>query len=129
MVTISYRPWSELVVHEIIENTPEELYSFVVRQTMAMGGAGIIPSINWAGGVAFAVGPMPDNDDLVRDKLKGIVHYGLVQYAMVPEHRDEVRVSVGGVNHVVRLQNNDKKPIFVELAEFLKSAENKKAPK
>ncbi len=42
MVTITYRPWNELVIHEIIENSPEELYSFVIRQTMAMGGAGNI---------------------------------------------------------------------------------------
>jgi len=125
VVTITYRPWSELVIHEIIENTPDELFSFVVRQTMAMGGAGIIPSINWASGVAFAVGPMPDNDDLVKDKLKGIVHYGLVQFAIVPEHRDEVRVTVGGAAHVVRLQKNDKNPIFVELARFLKSGDYK----
>lgn len=120
VVTITYRPWNELIIHEIIENTPEELYSFVVRQTMAMGGAGIIPSINWAGGVAFAVGPMPDNDDLVKDKLKGVVHYGLVQYALVPEHKDEVRVNVGGVTHSVRLQKNEKNPIFIELASYLK---------
>lgn len=125
MVTISYRPWNELVIHEIIENTPEELYSFVVRQTMAMGGAGIIPSINWTGGVAFAVGPMQDNDDIVKDKLKGIVHYALVQYALVPEHKDEVRVSVGGVAHVVRLQKNDKNPIFLELASYLRNGQYK----
>ena len=113
------------MIHEIIENTPEELYSFVVRQTMAMGGAGIIPSINWAGGVAFAVGPMQDNDDIVKDKLKGIVHYGLVQYALVPEHKDEARVNVSGVAHTVRLQKNDKNPIFVELASYLKNGEYK----
>lgn len=125
VVTITYRPWSELVIHEIIENSPDELYSFVVRQTLAMGGAGIIPSINWAEGVAFAVGPMPDNDELVKDKLKGIVHYGLVQFAQVPDYRDEARVFVGGVAHVVRLQKNDKNPIFVELARYLKSGQYK----
>ena len=49
----------------------------------------------------------------------------MVQYALVPEHRDEVRVNVGGVAHVVRLQTNDKNPIFVELASYLKSGEYK----
>lgn len=126
MVTITYRPWTELVIHEILENTPEELYTFVVRQTMALGGAGIIPSINWVDGVAFAIAPMQDNDDVVKDKLKGIVHYGLVQYALVPEHREEARVNIGGVLHSVRLHKNEKNPIFVELAKYLKNGEYKK---
>lgn len=120
LVKITYRPWQELVVHEILEYEPQELFSIIVKQGLATGAVGITPSMNWADGVVFTFAPFPDTEDVIRDKLKGIVHYAVVQFAALPDYRSEVTVNLAGTQHSVRLQKVEVNPIFSEIAKFLK---------
>ncbi|MCJ7767289.1 hypothetical protein MUP79_02725, partial [Candidatus Bathyarchaeota archaeon] len=48
----------------------------------------------WAEGVVFVRTAMPPTDDVVRDQLKGVIHYSSVEYAKMPKHR-KVIVSEG----------------------------------
>lgn len=120
MVKITLRPWEEVVIHEVIEYEAQELFALVVRQALASGGAGLTPSINWADGVAFAFSPFSDTEEIIREKLKGTVHWAVVQFARVPEYRSEVGVKVGSTDHRIRLQRAEANPIFLEVARALK---------
>ena len=129
MVRLTYRPWNQIVIHEIIENEPDELFTTTLLQAIAQGGAGFIPSINWVDGIAFVLGLFPDTEDVVRDKMKGIVHFGSVQFARFPEYKSEISVPMKGNSYLVRLVNNEKNPVFVELSRFLKDSNFKKTKK
>jgi hypothetical protein len=125
MTKFTYKPWSEVVIHEIIESKPEDLFSSIVRQTIASSGVGITPSVNWVDGIAFVESQFADSDEVVREKLNGVVHYSSVEFARVPEYRSEVQVNVGGGLYPIRLQKVDTNPIFVELARYLKERTSK----
>lgn len=120
MARFTYKPWNEIVIHEIIESKPEDLFSSVIRQTIASSGVGVTPSINWVDGIAFIESPFADSDQVIKEKLNGVIHYSSVEFARVPEYRSEIQVNVGGGPHPIRLQKVDTNPIFVELARYLK---------
>lgn len=126
MVKLTFLPWSEIVIHEIIEEKAEDLFKAIVKQALSSGAVGITPTINWADGVVFLIGVFPDTDDIVRDKLKGILHYAYVQYAKFPDYKPEVQVGVGGTHHPIRLQKVESNPTLVELSSYLKAEPFKK---
>jgi hypothetical protein len=119
MAKFTYKPWNEVVIHEIIESKPEDLFASIVRQTIASSGVGITPSVNWVDGIAFVESQFADSDEVVREKLNGVVHYSSLEFARVPEYRSEIQVNVGGGLYPIRLQKVDTNPIFVELARYL----------
>lgn len=120
MVEFLYKPWSSVVIHEIIEYTPDELLTNLVRQNLASGATGNIPVANWANGIVFLIYPFPPNDEVTRDNLRGIIHYSAVQFASFPQYRQEVNVTIGTNQFPVRLQKSETNPIFVQLAEFIR---------
>jgi hypothetical protein len=85
MVKFTYKPWSEIVIHEIIERKPEDLFASIIRQAVATSGAGTILSVNWVEGVVFLESPFTENEDVVKEKLAGIVHYSSVEFARFAE--------------------------------------------
>ena len=120
MVEFVYKPWASVIIHEIIEYTPDELFTNLVRQNLASRAMGNIPVANWANGIAFLIYPFLPNDEVTRDQLKGIVHYSAVQFASFPQYRQEVNVTIGTSQYPVRLQRNETNPIFVQLTEFIR---------
>ncbi len=121
MVKFSYKPWREVVIHEIIEWKPDDLFALIAREMLESGVVGMIPSTNWAEGVVFEISQFSETEDIVRDKLNGIVHYSSVEFARFPEYKPEVQVEVAGTFYRVRLNRADMNPVFVELATFLKA--------
>jgi len=109
-----------MVIHEILEYSIEDLCANKVLQILQSGAAGIIPSLGWASGVAFTAVPFPDSDDIVREKLKGIIHYSAVEYALLPEYRTELQAKVGDSTYPVKIIKVDQNPLFVELGRFLR---------
>lgn len=118
MAKITYMPWNEIVVHEVLEYEPKVFLENTISGVLAQGGAGNVPTISWAKGIAFAVAGFPDTQDVVREKLKGVVHYNVVSFARMP-YRSEVNVEVRGNTYQVRLRNTEVNPIFRDLANFL----------
>lgn len=127
MTKITYRPFSEIIVHEIIENKPDELFGGIMRQNLATGNAGFIPSVSWIDGVAFSIGVFPDTEEVVRDKLNGIIHYASIRYALFPEYRSEASVRVDNMTYNVRLQKIDSNETLTQLAKYLKNKDYQKA--
>ena len=116
---ITYTPYQELIVHEIIEQSnPSAFFEDIVR--LALSGAHQVqPSINWIDGVAFFIAPMQPTEEVVRENLAGRVHYGSVLFART-DYRAQVPVKLGNQDFTVRLRKAADNPTLVELAKYLK---------
>ena len=68
MVKVSYAPVQELVVHEIIEVGKDDL----LRERVTP--AGTMP-LYWCNGIMFSFSSLPMTDDIVKDYLKGRIHW------------------------------------------------------
>ncbi len=119
MVKITYAPWQEVVVHEVMELDNKRFFEEIIKQLLAGGGAGMVPSVHWVGGIAFLPVPFPDSEYIDREKEKGNLHFAAVTFTRM-EYKPEVSVSVGGNAYSVRLQNSEISPIFSDLAGYLK---------
>jgi hypothetical protein len=87
---IIVEPWKRLVIHELLEYKFEDLAKLVATQSVQQGGTAI-PTISWAEGVAFLISPFPDESEvIIEEKLKGIIHYNTVLFALKPGFEAEI---------------------------------------
>jgi hypothetical protein len=116
---ITYAPYQELVVHEIIEQAnPGAFFEDIVRLALS-NPVQVQPSINWIDGIAFFVAPMQPTEEVVRENLAGRVHYGSVLFTRT-DFRPQVAVKIGNQDFTVRLRKANDNPTLVDLAAFLK---------
>jgi hypothetical protein len=119
LVKITYTPYTEIVVHEIIERDNQSFFEDMVRQTLA-GQVHAEPSVNWIDGVAFAISPMPPTEDIIKENLGGKVHYAAVLFTRM-DYKNQFIVRLGNQDYNVRLRKADDNPTMTELSHFLKS--------
>jgi hypothetical protein len=87
MTRITFQPWEEIIVHETIKR---DLRDLVKLKTLYFKTGQIAEIFLWAEGVVFVRTPMPPTDDVVRDQLKGMIHYSSVEYAEMPKYRKTI---------------------------------------
>ena len=121
MVKINYQPIKEIVIHEIVEYKAEEYFALVIQSTLAAGGAGTTPTLNWANGVIFSHVPYPDNEEIIKERLSGVIHYAAVTFAVYLEYKAQVNAKIGEQSYTIKLQRVETNPLFIELTEYLKS--------
>jgi hypothetical protein len=117
LIRITHLPFSELVLHEIIEQQDEVFFEDVVRQSLTQ--TQVEPTVNWVGGFAFLVVPFPSTEDVVRDNLVGKIHFLSVIFTKM-EYRPQVPVKLGSQVYSVRLRKADNNRILVAMVSFLR---------
>jgi len=116
---ITYTPYQELVIHEIIEQTnANTFFEDIVRLALSSPHQ-VEPSINWVDGIAFFIAPMQPTEEVVKENLTGKIHYGSVLFTQT-EYRPQIAVRIGSQEFTVRLRKAGDNPTLVELAKFLK---------
>ncbi len=116
---IIVEPWKKLVIHELLEYKFEDLAKLVATQSVQQGGTAI-PTISWAEGVAFLISPFPDESEvIIEEKLKGIIHYNTVLFALKPGF--EAEIFMRGSQIRINLIDVGTNEIFKLLAQTLKS--------
>jgi hypothetical protein len=118
LVKITYTPYTEIVVHEVVEQDNQSFFEDMVRQTLA-GQAHAEPSVNWVDGIAFVISPMPPTEDIVKENLNGRIHYAAVLFTKV-DYRNQIVVRLGNQDYNVRLRKAGDNPRMTELSDFLK---------
>lgn len=118
MVKITYLPYQELVVHEIIEQDNETFFEDVIRQSLTQ--TQVEPSVNWIDGVAFLVLAFQPTEDIVRENLTGKIHFSSVIFTKI-EYRAQHPVKLGSQAFSVRLRKADNNRLLVGLIRFLKT--------
>ena len=115
MVEIRIEPWKDLVIHEVLELKFDDWITQIISNARSAGGG--IPTIYWANGMIFAPSSFPDTETIIQEKLKGIIHYSSVTFAIKERFEKQVVRESGSVNFVDVSHNE----IFSKLAEKLKS--------
>ena len=113
--------WQEVIIHEIIEEDNSRFFRDISESAVRGHNPQmpfISPSVNWANGVAFIIQPFPDTDDVIKDKLKGVVHFAVVAFTRL-EYRPTFPVVVGSETVNIRLERNVANPIFLDMADYL----------
>jgi len=112
-------PTEEIIVHQVLESDNTIIFfEDVVKQILAKE-IPVIPTVNWIDGIAFAILHYPDTEDIVREEIKGRIHYSAVLFTKIP-YQSEFVVNLGKEDIRVRLRKADNNPDFIDLVEFLK---------
>jgi hypothetical protein len=116
MVKITYSPINELVIHETIEVAKDDL----MRERVTP--AGTMP-LYWCNGILFSFSSLPMTDEVVKDYLKGRIHWIEVHFsreskfeAILPLNEEEYKTSMN-----VRVIDTSKSELHRELTRWLKS--------
>ena len=112
---IIIEPWKELVIHEVLELKLDEWVTQIIASARSAGGG--IPTIFWAGGLAFHFATFPDTETIVQEKLKGRIHYSSVTFAIKEKFEKQV-MREGGTVNFTDVSHNE---IFSKLANNLRS--------
>ncbi len=80
---ITFSPAEELVVHEILEVSKEDL----IRERVTPQGN--MP-LYWCDGILFSFSSLPMTDDVIKDYLKGKLHWLEVHFARMPKYVDVI---------------------------------------
>jgi hypothetical protein len=113
MTKITFKPWEEIVIHETIKR---ELKDLVRLKTLYFKKGQISEVFLWAEGVVFLRTPMPPSDDVIRDQLKGVIHYSSVEFAKMPKYKSAI-MSEGVTVPIVDVSDT---PALREVAKELK---------
>ncbi len=117
LAQIEYMPWKKIVVHEIKEMEVPDFLMMVVSQFEAQKQIGD-PGVDWVEGIAFVRGDFPDTQEVIQEKLNGVLHYGMVSFTKT-SFEERKKVLFNGRDRFVRLMKGDKNPDFVNLCRFL----------
>jgi hypothetical protein len=117
LAEIVYMPWKQIIVHEVSEMDVPDFLLMVVSGFEAQKQVGD-PAVQWADEVAFLISFLPDTPEVVQEKMKGVIHYGFVQFTKT-SYQEQKKVTFGGRDRVVKLVKADKNPDFVNLCKFL----------
>lgn len=118
MVKITYSPYEEIVIHEILEQDNAMFFEDVVRQALA-SASHAEPSVNWIDGIAFIIHQFAPTEDLVKEHLSGRIHYSSVIFSRL-DFQAQMQVKIGGQTFSVRLRKADTNPTLVELVRYLR---------
>jgi len=87
VVKITYQPWEEIVVHEVVEYP---LAALLEMQSIGVPPGSLGRSLMWANGVAFAYAAMAGNEQVIEEQLRGKMHWASLIYAMMPTYEGAV---------------------------------------
>jgi hypothetical protein len=115
MVKITFAPIQELIVHETMEIPMDDL----LRERITP--AGNMP-IYWCEGLAFTFSSVPMTDEVVKDYLKGVLHWAEVHYTKMERYETTVELNDPHYQAVlkVRVIDTSKSSLHSDMAKWLK---------
>lgn len=103
------------MIHEVLELKFDEWIQQIISGAKYSGGG--IPSMFWANGIIFAALPFPDSETVVQEKLKGILHYSSVTFAIKEKFEKQI-IKEGTTINFADVSHNE---IFRKLVDTLKA--------
>ena len=121
MVRVTYSPIEELVIHEVVEVPKEDL----LRERITPSGN--MP-LYWCNGILFSFSSIPMTDEIVRDYLRGKVHWLEVHFT-----KEQKYVPIMSLNEEeykatmnIRIIDTSKSSLHTELTKWLKTKVSQK---
>jgi hypothetical protein len=114
LVKITFKPWEELMIHESIHYSLEDLVKLcsIGVQPGALG-----PPLRWAEGVVFLTQPMPPTNEVVKESLDGRIHWNSVSWALMPAYKNIIPISE--INAKIPVIDVSRTAILCEVAKAL----------
>ena len=103
MAKITYMPTEEVVVHQALDSDSEIIFFEDVVKKILVKEIQVTPTINRIDGIAFAILHFPDMESLLREELKGRMHFAAVLFTKVP-CQSELVVNFGEEDIRIRLR-------------------------
>jgi hypothetical protein len=116
MVKITYEPANELVLHDLMSVDKDDILRSRVTP------AGTMP-LFWCDGILFTFSSPPFTDDVVKDYLKGKIHWIEMQYTKMDSYVPVLQLSEEEYKTQmnVRIIDTTKSKLHRELIKWLKS--------
>lgn len=114
---VNYKPWEEIVIHESIQYSLENL---VTMRSLGVPPGGLGARLLWAEGVAFNHNPMPPTTDVIKENLQGRIHWNSVEWALMPKFKQFIEISQTKVK--VPILNVSTNEILSAVAKWLKTS-------
>jgi len=115
MVKITFKPWEEVIIHEEVAYSLDDL---IKLNSIGVQPGGIAKPLHWAEGVIFRFAGMPPKDEVVREQLEGIIHWSLVEWALMPEYKSVIVIH--DINAKIPVINVSGTTNLCEIAKALK---------
>jgi hypothetical protein len=122
LVQIEFSPWVKIIVHEVTEYPNDRLFEDILRLSLSQN-IHIEPVVNWIDGIAYLIYPMPETEDVVSDKLKGIIHFSSVSFTKI-NYSAHYPLAIGGQEYTVSMRRADNNEILSELVKWLREPRN-----
>jgi hypothetical protein len=119
MVKVTLKPWEEVIIHESIQLSYEDLTK---RSSLGVQPGGLAPPLRWCEGILFASEGMPPTDEIVREQLQGKIHWSSVAWALMPEYKNVIPIQ--DINAKIPIINVSETKILCEVAKALKATAN-----
>jgi hypothetical protein len=114
MVEFEYQPWKKIIIHEIIEYKVDD---FAVQfHGRDQKDAPNIP-IMWSNGVMFVITSFPQTPEVIKDQLKGVLHWPTLHMVRMPEYRQTIQMDRNVKISVINVSNHK---IFGSMSKWLK---------
>jgi len=115
LVKVTFKPWEEVIIHEEIRYSYDDL---IKLNSIGVQPGGLAKPINWAEGVAFQHEGMPPADEIVREQLQGKIHWNLIRWALMPEYKNVIPIK--DINAKIPVINVTANKILCEVVRALK---------
>jgi hypothetical protein len=117
LVKINYNPIKELVIHEAVELTMDDL----MRERITPQGN--MP-LYWCNGIVFSFSSMPMSDEMVKDYMEGKIHWMEAHYTKMDNHQPVVELrdeQYGGAQKIRVIDTTAFSTLHKDFVEWLKT--------
>jgi len=114
-VKVTFKPWDEVVIHEVIHYSLEDLLKI---SSLGVQPGGLAAPLQWAEGVVFRGAGMPPTEDVIRENLQGKVHWSSVVWAIMPEYKNVILIK--DINAKIPIINVSATSVLSDVAKALK---------
>lgn len=115
LVKVTFKPWEEVIIHESIHYSLEDLLKI---NSIGVQPGGLADALRWAEGVIFRFIAMPPTDEIVREQLQGKIHWSAVEWALMPDYKNVILIQ--DINAKIPIVNVSATAILREVARLLK---------
>jgi len=116
LVKVTFKPWEEVIIHESVRYSLEDLVKIF---SIGVGPGGRTQPLLWAKGVVFSYVIMaPTANEVVEEQLDGKVHWLSTQWALMPEYKKEILIQE--INAKIPVADVSANSLLCAVAEALK---------
>jgi hypothetical protein len=112
---ITYKPYDELIIHELVRFRLEDLVNL---NALGVQSGGLGKPLFWAAGLAMNINTLPSTEAVVNNQLNGKAHWAHVAYAPMPRYESYFALKENNVR--VPVINASTNPMYNAAATWIK---------